>query len=1118
MLELLVVVDRNFRIQSASESFYCFFDETQKSTQGKTIDSVSVDEDWDFQQLEATYEDIRRQPDYTEGLGAELGTIHLQGKQLQVVARQLLLEDMRPDLLLLIIREEAKEDDSGIVMLDDQGAFDMQVVLDKDLKVVSANQRYYQFFHTSDGVTEGRQLQNLGGHQWDIPQLSELLQQVATEKQPFRGFEVNYDFPKIGPKSLRLKAQTLVRYDGEPDLILLTIEDLTETREIEEAIRKLRSSKERFEVIFNSTYQFTGLLDRNGRLLEANQTALDFAGISLNDIAEKYFWQTPWFREEDLLQLRRSVKRAAAGELVQYEVEVVGQNQQAITIDFSLKPDFTDAGQVRWIVAEGRDITEKKQIEQELLRSKEEAIRNQEMLDSVVNHVGLGVKYLKALYDSEGKLVDFVFVQLNQQAKELLFSQETPQEDIIGKRLLYLLPEIGQVDFENYQEVLKTGVTLETETQYQHTHGEQWFRRVVVKLGDGVVITIENITQRKQAKISLQKSKQLIDSIYESASVGIDALKIKRDDKGNIVDFIYQRTNQKSQEINNRADTNIIGKGLLALHPGVKQQGLFDKYVRVVETGETFHDIFFYGHEHLQVWVDLTVSKWDDGILFTYSDITERKRAEERVRKSADLVEAVFNASDAVLQHYEAVRNEQGEIEDFVYLKTNQKALEMAGMPPDTDLIGQRLLSVHPGVKVTGVFDILVRVTDSGIPEEKLFHYNQEGIDKWFQGNYRQLHDGVVVTITDITNLKLAEQRLLNAERKFRILVENTPDVISRLDTELRHTFMNSAIKTQTGMEPEHFLGLKPQDIGLDKAETQRFVQLCIEARDLKETRTYYGTVPTPAGDNSIYSLIAPELNENEEVVSLLVITRDITELAKVEQQLRKRTEELEAMNRELSSFTYSISHDLRAPLRAMHGFTSMLTDRYQSQLDEEGKRLLSIITTNANRMGKLINDLLGFSHLGKKTMVTQPLNLLPIIEESFSELNQAHGNRATLDIQPLPTVQGDRNMVRQLISNLLSNALKFSSREKQPQVKVGLESDGAMPVIFVGDNGVGFNQKYDSKLFEVFQRLHRDDDFEGTGVGLAIVQKIVHRHGGEVWAKGKEGEGATVYFSLPKA
>lgn len=991
-LELLVVVDKEFRIQSASQSFYYFFDETHKSAKGKTIDQVSAEEQ-SFQTLEERYQVELQNPDYVEGLGIELGKVTLSNKELWVTARQLLLKDMRPNLVLLIFQEDKESEASAnkLLMLDDKEAFDMQVILDENLQVLSANQRYYEFFDTSNRTTEGRALQRLGAHQWDIPQLTDLLEEVITDKQPFQGFEVDYDFPRIGRKSLRLKAQTLVKFDGEPDLVLLTMEDLTEQKEIEREIKQLRSSRERYEVIFNSTYQFTGLLDRTGMVLDANKTALDFAGTTIDDVLDKRLWETTWFREEDYKQIRQSVKRAAAGKLVRHELNILGQGQQEITIDFSLKPDFNKKGRVRWIIAEGRDITEKKQMERELEESREEALRNGEMLNRVVNHVGLGIKYMKAIRDSAGQLVDFKFVQLNQQAKELLFSLETTDKEVIGGRLLELLPEVGQTNFENYKQVLETGENLETETQYEHSQGQQWFHRIVIKLGDGVVVTSENITSRKQRELELKRNKRLIDSVYETASAGIDALTAQRDAQGKIVDFVYERTNLKSREIKQQPDFDFTGKTLLSLFPGVKTDGLFEKYAAVVETGEAYHEIIYYGHEHLRVWVDLTATKWDDGIIMTLVDVTEQKLVEEQAKESAELIETVFNSSEAVLQHYEAVQDKDSNIVDFVYVKTNQKALEMANLPLDTDLAGKRLLEVHPGVKETGVFDLLKEVTTTGEPVQRAFNYNQEGIDKWFQGNYRKLGDGVMVTITDITKL------------------------------------------------------------------------------------------------------------------------------AKTEQLLRHRTEELEATNQELSSFTYSISHDLRTPLRAITGFANMLLKRNYDQLDSEGRRLLRVVTENVNRMAKLISDLLQFSHLGKKSMKANTLHLRPMFEQTFEELNVVYEKRANLQMHDLPTVKGDRDMIRQLVENLLSNAIKFSSKNENPQIEVGEQSSNDMHIIYVRDNGVGFDPQYYDKLFEVFQRLHRDDEFEGTGVGLAIVQKIVHRHGGKVWAESQSGQGTTFYFSIPK-
>ncbi|HSB90306.1 MAG TPA: ATP-binding protein [Anaerolineales bacterium] len=240
--------------------------------------------------------------------------------------------------------------------------------------------------------------------------------------------------------------------------------------------------------------------------------------------------------------------------------------------------------------------------------------------------------------------------------------------------------------------------------------------------------------------------------------------------------------------------------------------------------------------------------------------------------------------------------------------------------------------------------------------------------------------------------------------------------------------------------------------------------------------------------------------------------------LAQKDTSLRARAAELEAANRELEAFSYSVSHDLRAPLRAVDGFSRILLEEHAASLDGEARRYLDLVRDNTQKMGHLIDDLLAFSRLGRQEFgrrTVQPANL------ARQALDQLNGERVAreveIEIDEMPEALADPVLLRQLYVNLLSNALKFTRKRDPARIHVGSRTEDGKPVYFVQDNGVGFDMAYVGKLFGVFQRLHRAEDYEGTGVGLAIVQRIVHRHGGRVWAEGAVDRGATFSFTLPE-
>ncbi|HUF80866.1 MAG TPA: ATP-binding protein [Burkholderiales bacterium] len=322
----------------------------------------------------------------------------------------------------------------------------------------------------------------------------------------------------------------------------------------------------------------------------------------------------------------------------------------------------------------------------------------------------------------------------------------------------------------------------------------------------------------------------------------------------------------------------------------------------------------------------------------------------------------------------------------------------------------------------------------------------------------------------------------------------------------------------------------------LQSALTQPLLNIAAVTRQVMETRDFSLRAKKTTRDEigglaDAFNAMLAEIGRGSQALeqSNRFLEHEMTERQRADAELRRlndelerrveeRTRQLEAANKELEAFSYSVSHDLRAPLRAVVGFSKLLIEDHAGLLDEEAQRKLGVIQGEAQRMGLLIDDLLAFSRLGRKEMSSAEVDMTALARTSYEGLDGQHeGPKAEFHLGSLPRARGDRILLGQVWANLLSNALKFSSKREKPLVEVNAVSDENEYIYFVRDNGAGFDPRYQSKLFGVFQRLHNSSEFPGTGVGLALVQRIVTRHGGRVWADGTPGAGATFYFTLPK-
>ncbi len=515
-------------------------------------------------------------------------------------------------------------------------------------------------------------------------------------------------------------------------------------------------------------------------------------------------------------------------------------------------------------------------------------------------------------------------------------------------------------------------------------------------------------------------------------------------------------------------------------------------------------------------------------------ELSDEKRDAQLPRAETRLANILKNTAEAIV----AVNNKQRIIvfNQAAERMFGYRAKEILGQPLDL-LLPERLVESHRqhfqdfaaspkiAMPIRNRQELSARRKDGSVFPVEI------GISK-FVDDGEEIYTAMIV---DVTERKRAEE-------KFKELLESAPDAMVIVDGEGKIRIVNNQTERLFGYRREELYG---QNIELliperfrDKHLFHRVDYFTNPKMRITGARLDLAGLPKDQHEFPIDVSLSP-LN-TEEGVFVTAAIRDITKRKKVEAEIIKlnaeleqrvveRTAQLQAVNQELEAFSYSISHDLRAPLRAIDGFSRILQEEHSSQLSEDAKRYLNLVRNNTLQMGSLVDDLLTFSRLSRQPLNKQTVSQAVLVQRVLDDLRaEQAGRKIEIALDDLPNCEADPALLKQVWTNLLSNAIKFTSRVEKAKIEIGclphvslsspasgIAKEGENRVYFVKDNGAGFDMRYANKLFGVFQRLHRAEEYEGTGVGLAIVERIVHRHGGRVWAESELDKGATFFFML---
>ncbi len=888
--------------------------------------------------------------------------------------------------------------------------------------------------------------------------------------------------------------------DKESGLMFVEAHDTTEQRITR---KQLELSEERYKRLADSFPAGTvNTYDRDLRITFVTGRDLQKDNLDPSMFIGKTLWEIA--PPETCAIAEPHFRAAFKGEHRRYETPYFDDRYYEVLVS----PVYEVDGTIREILVVSHNITERKQSEKNLRDSEH---RYRELVE--LSPYGLFIQ-------SRGVIV------FANKAASAVFGFNSP-DALVGRNVLDLVHPDSRADVMASIEALRNGVRLEApvERKILQPDGSFIFAEAfaVPIMYNGIPsaqVIIQNITERRIADQKLKRSEKLLADAQRIAQLGSWELDIPRnhlywsDEIYRIFGLKrkdFEETYEAFLERVHPDDREIMAKAQRAALAGEKPLDLEHRIVRpdgdvriVREVGNLLPDETGNLSRLVGIVQDIT------------EQVQVRRRLEESEKKYRGIIETaregvwLFDSegkttlvNKALLSMFGYTENEMMHqpFTEFVHAESRQDAVEY-------------LDRCRRGIRE--MIDIRFMKKD--------------GSDLWCLLNAGPVTDeqgkflGALAMLTDIT-----ERRVLLERLKFQAtLVENITDALISTDLEDTVLAWNPAAALMYDIPPEDAIGKKliglldKEFIGVTRDEMRR---------ELMRKGTWRGEMVQRTGSGkTLYVLSSKSLLHGAEgtVTGIVTINRDITLRKQAEDEIRRLNEELEqrvqertaqllAANNELEAFSYSVSHDLRAPLRAVDGYARILLEEHLNEMTEEGRNIAREVRSGAQRMGKLIDDLLAFSRAGRTSLQPHPIDMKTLARSVFYELT-APEKRSRVDfvIEDMPPAMGDPTLIRLVWTNLLSNALKFTSKVPRPRIEIGGRIQDQETVYFVRDNGAGFDMRYYDKLFGVFQRLHSTRDFTGTGVGLAIVQRIIHRHYGRVFAEGSIGEGATFTFTIP--
>lgn len=623
--------------------------------------------------------------------------------------------------------------------------------------------------------------------------------------------------------------------------------------------------------------------------------------------------------------------------------------------------------------------------------------------------------------------------------------------------------------------------------------------------------------------MNIAATDNFIEQLFNTVQTGLLLGKAVYDHTGRFADFRIVRCNDIACQLTGYSQEELFAEPVLTINPDTQQNGFFDSWADVLQRGIARR----YEHwlQRQQVWLDVSISKWEDYIICSISDITDRKKAAQKQQQQAVTLQNILDNIPVDLWISEAVRDSSGQIIDFKIIEANQQAIRRMGIE-DRQVIGSLASQLFPEGLSNGVYERYIDVVEQQQGQQFLLAYNHNQQTIYLSiGLVPHGNDQVISTTLDITSLKLAEK---DKERQ--------ADLLDRIfDSSLIALALHEPIRNQQGKIIDFCITkMNPMAAKWIKVPADQFCRISTLLPDFYSSifyQTYVRVLSSGEPERfeaslgkHTYELLASKLGEE-----LLVSANNITRLRQHQRQLEEVNLDLMRSNENLQQFAYVASHDLQEPLRKIQAFGDLLKIQFSTHLNEQGLDMVNRMQTSAARMAALITDLLTYSRISTQRDSFRSISLNHLLHDLIDDLEfTINEYQAQIDVGELPTIQGDQSQLWQLFQNLILNALKFRKATVLPHVRIVCRPavvselpktlNPALPyyLISVSDNGIGFDEKYIDRIFQVFQRLHGRSKYSGTGVGLAICKKVVENHKGAITAHSQPEQGATFDVFLP--